>query len=164
MAQTKDIEPATEQPASPEPAGRVEFDSRGNSVWRWARDVLDSTSILLKRLENKDLSLEPTQKVPAMGAKKASKPRQHFRAGEDRQAATKSAQHRRRRRRSRPGRRLQSLQFALGAISSRRRGRALPSEPVSPAPFTVQQTHHDSARAECARATLRRKSLKSKRL
>jgi hypothetical protein len=47
--------------------GRVEFDSRGNSVWRWARDVLDSTTIMLKRLENKDLSLEPTQKVPVVG-------------------------------------------------------------------------------------------------
>src|SRR5215471_2543210 len=75
MAQTKDIETATpEQPASQEPAGRVEFDSRGNSVWRWARDVLDSTSILLKRLENKDLAIEPTQKVPVIGSKKPSKP------------------------------------------------------------------------------------------
>ena len=73
MAQSKDIEAATpEQPASQEPAGRVEFDSRGNSVWRWARDVLDSTSILLKRLENKDLALEPTQKVPVLGSKKLS--------------------------------------------------------------------------------------------
>lgn len=53
------------QPAE-EPAGRVEFDSRGNSVWRWARGVLDSTSVLLKRLENKDLALEPTRKVPVM--------------------------------------------------------------------------------------------------
>lgn len=75
MAQTKDIETASpEQPASQEPAGRVEFDSRGNSVWRWARDVLDSTSILLKRLDNKDLALEPTQKVPVLGSKKPSKP------------------------------------------------------------------------------------------
>jgi len=75
MAKTKDIESVTpEQPASQEPAGRVEFDSRGNSVWRWARDVLDSTSILLKRLENKDLSLEPTQTVPVLGSKKPSKP------------------------------------------------------------------------------------------
>ncbi len=46
------------------PAGRVEFDRRGNSVWRWARTALDSTSVLLKRLENRDLALEPTQKVP----------------------------------------------------------------------------------------------------
>ena len=54
-------------------AGRVEFDSRGNSVWRWARDVIESTSVLLKRLENKDLALEPTQKVPVMrGADGAS--------------------------------------------------------------------------------------------
>jgi hypothetical protein len=60
----KDVE-NTAPPAS-EPAGKVEFDSRGNSVWRWARDVLESTSVLLKRLENKDLALEPTQKVPIM--------------------------------------------------------------------------------------------------
>jgi hypothetical protein len=75
MAQPKDTETATpEQPASQEAAGRVEFDSRGNSVWRWARDVLDSTSILLKRLENKDLAIEPTRKVPVLGSKKIAKP------------------------------------------------------------------------------------------
>jgi hypothetical protein len=52
------------------PAGRVEIDARGRSVWRWARDVLDSTSVLLKRLENRDLALEATQKVPIQrGAK-----------------------------------------------------------------------------------------------
>jgi len=53
--------------------GRVEFDSRGNSVWRWARDVIESTSVLLKRLENKDLALEPTQKVPVIGANREPK-------------------------------------------------------------------------------------------
>jgi hypothetical protein len=74
MAQPKDIETVTPEPPSQEPAGRVEFDSRGNSVWRWARDVLDSTSILLKRLENKDLALEPTQNVPVVGSKKLAKP------------------------------------------------------------------------------------------
>ncbi len=68
-APDKDVETA---PQPREPAGKVEFDSRGNSVWRWARDVLESTSVLLKRLENKDLALEPTQKVPVMkGADKA---------------------------------------------------------------------------------------------
>jgi hypothetical protein len=55
-----------------EPVGKVEFDSRGNSVWRWARDVLESTSVLLKRLDNKDLALEPTQKVPVMRAPERS--------------------------------------------------------------------------------------------
>ena len=50
-------------------AGSVEIDSRGNSVWKWAKDVIDNTSILLKRLENKDLALEPTQKVPVIGGK-----------------------------------------------------------------------------------------------
>jgi hypothetical protein len=61
----KDVEHAAPPPAT-EPAGKVEVDSRGNNVWRWARDVLESTSVLLKRLENKDLALEPTQKVPVM--------------------------------------------------------------------------------------------------
>ena len=73
----KDVD-HTDQPATKEPAGKVEFDSRGNSVWRWARDVIESTSVLLKRLENKDLALEPTQKVPVVRgadtAKKDSKP------------------------------------------------------------------------------------------
>ncbi len=56
-------------------AGRVESDTEGNRVWRWAREVLDSTSILLKRLENKDLALEPTAKVPIVrGGKDAKKP------------------------------------------------------------------------------------------
>lgn len=54
-------------PPAAEPAGKVEFDARGNSVWRWARDVIESTSVLLKRLDNKDLALEPTQKVPVVG-------------------------------------------------------------------------------------------------
>jgi hypothetical protein len=53
-----------------EPAGKVEIDSHGNRVWRWAREVLESTSVLLKRLDNKDLALEPTQKVPVIGGDK----------------------------------------------------------------------------------------------
>jgi hypothetical protein len=63
--QNKDVEQS--EATGVQPAGRVEFDSRGNSVWRWAKDVIDSTSILLKRLENKDLAIEPTQKVPVIG-------------------------------------------------------------------------------------------------
>jgi hypothetical protein len=69
-AHDKDVDTTT-APAR-EPAGKVEFDSRGNSVWRWARDVVESTSVLLKRLDNKDLALEPTRKVPVIkGAGKA---------------------------------------------------------------------------------------------
>ena len=56
-------------------AGRIEVDRQGNRVWRWARDVLDSTSILLKRLENHDLALEPTQKVPVVPATKPGAPK-----------------------------------------------------------------------------------------
>ena len=67
-------EPAQPEPGPTEPAGRVEVDSRGRNVWRWARDVIESTSVLLKRLENKDLALEPTQKVPIVrGAEAAPK-------------------------------------------------------------------------------------------
>ncbi|HZF27976.1 MAG TPA: hypothetical protein VE907_02565 [Gammaproteobacteria bacterium] len=54
--------------------GRIEVDRQGNRVWRWAREVLDSTSILLKRLENQDLALEPTQKVPVVPATKPMAP------------------------------------------------------------------------------------------
>ena len=66
-----------EKPADENRAGRVVVDSRGRNVWQWARDAIDSTSILLKRLENKDLAIEPTQKVPVV-------------RGADPKAATKS--------------------------------------------------------------------------
>jgi hypothetical protein len=48
-------------------AGRVEVDAAGNRVWRWASDSSDSTSILIKKLDNSSLSLEPTIKVPVAG-------------------------------------------------------------------------------------------------
>ena len=76
MSRSKeDVTSETVEPTERLPAGKVEFDSRGNSVWRWAREALDSTSLLLKRLENKDLALEPTQKVPVVraDAKKADR-------------------------------------------------------------------------------------------
>jgi|SRR5947207_2473759 len=68
--------PAPEEKPADRP-GRVVVDNRGRNVWQWARDAIDSTSILLKRLENKDLAIEPTQKVPVM-------------PGADPQAATKA--------------------------------------------------------------------------
>ena len=79
-AHHKDVEqpepPATD-PAT-EPAGKVVVDARGRNVWKWAKDVIDSTSVLLKRLENKDLALEPTRKLPIVSEKdvrsKAAKP------------------------------------------------------------------------------------------
>ena len=61
----KDVVRAAD-PKAQEPVGRVEIDSRGHNVWRWAKDVIESTSVLLKRLENKELALEPTQKVPVV--------------------------------------------------------------------------------------------------
>ena len=59
-----------------EPAGKVEVDSDGNRVWRWAREVLENTSVLLKRLDNKDLALEPTGKVPVIGGADAAQKKQ----------------------------------------------------------------------------------------
>lgn len=64
------LDKETPQPEKP-PAddgspGRVVVDNRGRNVWQWARAAIDSTSILLKRLENKDLAIEPTQKVPVI--------------------------------------------------------------------------------------------------
>lgn len=67
-------EPAKAEPSTPEPPGRVVMDSRGHNVWRWSREGNDSTSVVLKRLDNQDLALEPTQKVPiARGADPAAK-------------------------------------------------------------------------------------------
>lgn len=44
-------------------AGRVVIDSRGRNVWQWNDDQLDSTTIMLARLDNSALALEPTRKV-----------------------------------------------------------------------------------------------------
>ena len=69
----KETPAPAETPVEEGRAGRVVVDSRGRNVWQWARNAIDSTSILLKRLENKDLALEPTQKVPVMRGAEADK-------------------------------------------------------------------------------------------
>lgn len=66
MSRVPDKDVKHTETATEEPAGRVVVDGRGHNVWQWARDVLESTSVLLKRLENKDLALESTQKVPVV--------------------------------------------------------------------------------------------------
>jgi hypothetical protein len=83
----------TPTPPANEPAGKVEFDSRGNSVWRWARDVLESTSVLLKRLDNKDLALEPTQKVPVVRAAELPQKGSRAHGREEKQPADSKAAH-----------------------------------------------------------------------
>jgi hypothetical protein len=40
--------------------GHVTVDARGRNVWKWNDDQLDSTTIMLQKLENSSLSLEPT--------------------------------------------------------------------------------------------------------
>ena len=48
--------------AGPGPSGRVCHDERGNAVWDWlkdtARNAIDSTSRLLRKLEAPDLKVE----------------------------------------------------------------------------------------------------------
>lgn len=97
MGRAPDKERVDDQPRATEqrePPGRVEFDSRGNSVWRWAKDVIESTSVLLKRLEVKDLALEPTQKVPVIaGADKSKQKQLSSRDGSSRDEVGDKANH-----------------------------------------------------------------------
>lgn len=44
-------------------AGRVDFKS-GKAVWEWDQETNDSTSILIKSLDNPDLELEITRRTP----------------------------------------------------------------------------------------------------
>ena len=98
-AYDKDVEqalPLKGEPPANEPVGRVEVDARGRNVWRWARDVIDSTSVLLKRLDNKNLALEPTQKVPVVrNAESAPKGKvaRGGKAADEPDASSKKPQH-----------------------------------------------------------------------
>ena len=92
----EDVEPPADEPAT-EPAnapGKVVIDSRGHNVWQWAKDVLENTSVLLKRLENKNLALEPTRKVPILPggptAEKGSNPKA-AKAADSKTKASKAA-------------------------------------------------------------------------
>lgn len=43
-------------------AGRIDFQG-GKAVWQWSQDANDSTSILIKSLDNPELELEKTQRT-----------------------------------------------------------------------------------------------------
>jgi hypothetical protein len=96
--QVERVDPSATEPGSESP-GKVIVDSRGHSVWQWAKDVIENTSVLLKRLENKDLALESTQKVPVLpgeepgekGASPKATKRAESNAKAAKDAASKSA-------------------------------------------------------------------------
>ena len=52
-------------------AGRVDFDG-GKAVWQWDQDANDSTSILIKSLDNPELQLEATRRTPIAGPQRKS--------------------------------------------------------------------------------------------
>ena len=56
-------------PEAAHSVGRVTIDSRGRNVWQWNDNQLDSTTIMLARLDNSALALEPTlnAKAPEFG-------------------------------------------------------------------------------------------------
>lgn len=49
-------------PDSPGP-GNIAADSRGRNVWHFHGEAIDSTSMMLQRLDNPELALEPTRKT-----------------------------------------------------------------------------------------------------
>lgn len=59
-----------------EAPGRVVVDSRGRNVWQWSGDQLDSTTVMLQRLDNAALALEPTGSVrrPEIDAADSAEP------------------------------------------------------------------------------------------
>ena len=60
-------------PVTQNPDGGVVVDNRGRNVWQWKDEQLDSTSIVLKRLENDALQLEPTRRVKKLAEKDAQR-------------------------------------------------------------------------------------------
>jgi hypothetical protein len=60
-------------------AGRVDFNG-GKAVWHWTQDQNDSTSILIKSLDNPELELEKTQKT-AIARPPDAKPKAELKVG-----------------------------------------------------------------------------------
>jgi len=52
--------PKAAQPTAP---GTVTVDQRGRNVWQFHGEAIDSTSMMLQRLDNPSLALEPTRKT-----------------------------------------------------------------------------------------------------
>jgi hypothetical protein len=55
--------PKASKPKEPIVPGSVVVDSRGRNVWHFHGEPIDSTSMMLQRLDNPALALEPTRKA-----------------------------------------------------------------------------------------------------
>lgn len=64
-------------------AGGVVVDARGRNVWQWKEEQLDSTSVVLQRLENNALELESTRKVPVAKSEKDAEPKKDAKPQKD---------------------------------------------------------------------------------
>ena len=67
-----DAAPAVAAPDVGAAAGRVTHDARGNAVWNWGQDVLESTTRMLKRLVVPGMALEEDPREQAAKAEKAA--------------------------------------------------------------------------------------------
>jgi hypothetical protein len=72
-------------PVKQSEAGAVVVDGRGRNVWQWKDEQLDSTSVVLKRLQNDALELEPTR-----NAKKIEESSGGSRSGRDAKRAKRA--------------------------------------------------------------------------
>lgn len=68
----KQLRPGTSSDAP----GRIAVDSRGRNIWQWNDDQLDSTTIMLQRLDNSALALEPTRNLERPDINSATMPKQ----------------------------------------------------------------------------------------
>ena len=64
----------TSTAADPTAPGSVPVDQRGRNVWHFHGESIDSTSMMLQRLDNPSLALEPTRKTKRLDSDASKTP------------------------------------------------------------------------------------------